>query len=218
MKKILVCCLIVMFSIFSVSNFIGCKCQPDKPKKPEQPVIQPKPPEPPPVVKPPEPKAKEFISTITEQAGVWTIKLNKSAIYAVKYKDVVVRLNIGYLTYEADLNDLKGDVVEIKPEWHPEGRVTAGLWSRAGPKYLSSVFIKNIEAKLPKEAKAESVEKMESTEKTEVSVEKWSDLMKKLATPIVQANYWDSLMVYPQLYPPERDVDKSLDKMDEAWK
>lgn len=163
MKKILVWCLVVMFTVFSM-NLIGCK--PEKPKKPlEQPMVEkPEPPQPHPprLLPPPE---KEFISAIKEVDGTWIIKLNNSATYAIKSKGMKLRLNIGYMTYEVGQTS-HGNVIEFTPEWHPGGRVTAGVWNpRAGPgggKYVSSVFVKNIAPKLP------VIKEEIKTEKTEV--------------------------------------------------
>ncbi len=163
MKKIFVWCLIVMFGVLSV-NLIGCK--PEKPKEPAitEPVIQPpKVPEPPalPVVEKPKPVEKPIVSKpivpaiagVTEKNGVWAIRLSKLAKATLqKNVDMTVRLNIGYMIYES--KSMNGDVIEIKPEWHPGGRVTAGIW-RAGPfgtgKYISSMEVnKSISKKVYK--------------------------------------------------------------------
>lgn len=65
----------------------------------------------------------------------WEVNLNESAIKLIK-SGAKVRLHVDYCWYEGKLEDNR---VIFKPDWHPGGRVSVGIWNEG--KYLSSVLV-----------------------------------------------------------------------------
>jgi hypothetical protein len=203
-----------------MSNLIGCKEE----EKPVAMVEKPKPPAPTRILQKPK-TSPEYISAITERDGTWTIKLNKSATYAIKSKSIKVRINIGYMIYEVEQMTY-GNVIEFTPEWHPGGRVTAGLWNpRAGPgkagKYLSSVFVKNVKEKLPVikdeiklDVKTEpEVKSVLSPSSSEIALE---EAIKRLHDQ--GASQGVVIQIQSEVPKIFEDASKSVDKLREIWK
>lgn len=109
--------------------------------KPEK-TFETKPPEikieiPKPVPLPIKPKPEVVITKAKYDGKVVKASVNKSAL---KKKNLVYRLNIGYCSYDGTPD--KNGNIEIKPEWSPPGgKLTFGVFNIDNGKYVSSVRI-----------------------------------------------------------------------------
>ena len=64
--------------------------------------------------------------------------VNKAAKEMIKQGKAEVRLHIGYCWYSPE--SISDDTITFNPEWYPQGRISAGIWSNG--KYISSILIR----------------------------------------------------------------------------